>query len=73
MNNDLIETLKDGGIAVIPTDTIYGIVGSALNPQTVEKIYELRKRAKDKPFIILNVALFIARLVCVWASKSGYR
>ena len=53
MNNDLIETLKDGGIAVIPTDTIYGIVGSALNPQTVEKIYELRKRAKDKPFIIL--------------------
>lgn len=53
MNNDLIETLKDGGIAVIPTDTIYGIVGLALNPQTVEKIYKLRKRAKDKPFIIL--------------------
>lgn len=45
--------LKEGGIGVIPTDTIYGIVGSALNPQAVEKIYNLRKRSKDKPMIIL--------------------
>ncbi len=37
----------------MPTDTIYGIVGSALNPQTVEKIYTLRRRSKNKPFIIL--------------------
>ena len=40
-------------ITVMPTDTIYGIVGSALNPATVEKIYKLRKRALDKPMIIL--------------------
>lgn len=45
--------LEEGKIGVMPTDTIYGIVGSALNPQTVEKIYKLRKRAKDKPMIIL--------------------
>ncbi len=37
----------------MPTDTIYGIVGSALNPETVEEIYALRKREKGKPFIIL--------------------
>lgn len=53
MKNSVAESLKKGGIAVIPTDTIYGIVGSALNPQTVEKIYTLRKRALDKPMIIL--------------------
>lgn len=35
------------------TDTIYGLVGSALNPKTVERIYRLRKRDKNKPFIIL--------------------
>ncbi|MDP3974269.1 MAG: L-threonylcarbamoyladenylate synthase [Candidatus Daviesbacteria bacterium] len=45
--------LKNGGIWVIPTDTIYGIVGSALNSKTVEGIYQLRKRSLDKPFIIL--------------------
>lgn len=45
--------LLDGGIGVLPTDTIYGLVGSALSPQTVERIYELRKRNKEKPMIIL--------------------
>lgn len=53
MDEKLVDILKNGGIAVIPTDTIYGIVGSALNPQTVERIYQLRKRAIDKPMIIL--------------------
>jgi len=50
---ELAEILKNGGIGVIPTDTIYGIVGSALNVDVVEKIYKLRKRNKKKPMIIL--------------------
>lgn len=45
--------IKNGAIAVIPTDTIYGIIGSAKIPETVEKIYRLRKRASTKPMIIL--------------------
>lgn len=49
----LSKLLHRGEIGVIPTDTIYGIVGSALNSQTVEEIYNLRKRDKDKPMIIL--------------------
>ncbi|HBQ50940.1 TPA: threonylcarbamoyl-AMP synthase [Candidatus Daviesbacteria bacterium] len=51
--DQIIKFLKEGKIGVMPTDTIYGIVGSALNPETVEKIYTLRKRSKNKPFIIL--------------------
>lgn len=50
---NIVQLLKDGSTGVIPTDTIYGLVGSALNPETVEKIYQLRKRVSDKPFIIL--------------------
>lgn len=53
MDKQLIDSLKNGGIGVIPTDTIYGIVGLSLNQETVEKIYKLRKRSPDKPFIIL--------------------
>lgn len=53
MDEKLVSLLKNGGIAVIPTDTIYGVVGSVLNRETVEKIYQLRKRSSDKPFIIL--------------------
>lgn len=45
--------VKQGKIGVIPTDTIYGLVGSALNKDTVERIYCLRKRTPSKPMIIL--------------------
>lgn len=45
--------LKSGGVGVMATDTIYGLVGSALNSKTVERIYRLRKRDKNKPFITL--------------------
>ncbi len=49
----LVETLQKGGIVVIPTDTLYGIVTSALNKSAVEKVYALRKRSPDKPVIVL--------------------
>lgn len=52
-NEKLIKVLKDGGVAVMPTDTLYGIVGSATKPETVERIYKLRKRSPQKPCIIL--------------------
>ncbi len=50
---DYPDILLSGGIGVLATDTIYGVVGSALNQQTVERIYTVRKRHPDKPFIIL--------------------
>lgn len=50
---NLVETLKKGGVVVMPTDTIYGILGNAFLPETVERIYEIRKREKEKPCIIL--------------------
>jgi L-threonylcarbamoyladenylate synthase len=37
----------------MPTDTLYGVVGSALLSSSVERIYSVRKRSLDKPLIIL--------------------
>lgn len=37
----------------MPTDTIYGIVGKALEKDVVERIYRIKKRNPEKPFIIL--------------------
>lgn len=45
--------IKNGAVAVIPTDTIYGIVSTALHHAPVEKVYKLRKRTSSKPMIIL--------------------
>lgn len=52
-NENLIRTLLNGGVVVMPTDTIYGIVGKAENKDTLERIYEIRRRAPEKSCIIL--------------------
>lgn len=53
MEESIVPILSSGGIGILPTDTLYGVVGSALNEKTVERIYDLRKRDSDKPMIIL--------------------
>ncbi|MFM2357734.1 MAG: hypothetical protein RJA61_471 [Candidatus Parcubacteria bacterium] len=55
--NELKKKILGGGIAVIPTDTLYGLVAQALNMEVVSKIYSLKKRSPDKPFIILISSL----------------
>lgn len=52
-NGELVKVLAEGGVAVMPTDTIYGMVGKAENERVVERIYTIRKRAPGKPCIIL--------------------
>lgn len=49
--------LLNGGIAVLPTDTIYGIHCLATNKGAVERIYDLKGRDRAKPFIILISSL----------------
>lgn len=41
----------------MPTDTIYGLVGSAFSKKAVERICKVRKRDRKKPFIILISSL----------------
>jgi len=52
-NQELINTLQDGGVVVMPTDTIYGILTTALNTASVERLYKIRRRSPEKPCIIL--------------------
>ncbi len=49
----LVKILKEGGIAVIPTDTVYGIVCDALDEEAVDKVYQLKKRSYSKPMLVL--------------------
>ena len=52
-DENLIKVLEENGVVVMPTDTIYGIVGKALEKNTVERIYDIKKRDLNKPCIIL--------------------
>ena len=53
---DKIEkTLAAGGAVVLPTETVYGLFAQALNEEAVERVYELKRRPRDKA-LNLNVA-----------------
>lgn len=44
--------LRDGGLVVIPTETVYGLGGDGTNPQSSRKIYAAKGRPSDNPLII---------------------
>lgn len=48
-----LKILKDGGLILYPTDTVWGIGCDATNELAVAKIYKLKKRADEKGLIVL--------------------
>lgn len=53
LDEKVVRILSRGGVGVLLTDTIYGLVGRANSRHAVNRIYKLKKRNPDKPFIIL--------------------
>ncbi|MFC4405198.1 L-threonylcarbamoyladenylate synthase [Haloarchaeobius iranensis] len=43
------EVLREGGLVVYPTETVYGLGADALDPEAVEMVFEAKERARDKP------------------------
>ncbi|MDR3290276.1 MAG: L-threonylcarbamoyladenylate synthase [Rickettsiales bacterium] len=53
MVNEIIKILACNGLIAIPTDTIYGACGDPESKIAVEKLYDLKKRDKNKKLSIL--------------------
>ena len=51
--NKTIETLKQGGLILYPTDTVWGIGCDATSPEAVKKIFDLKQREDSKALICL--------------------
>jgi L-threonylcarbamoyladenylate synthase len=47
-----VETLREGGLVVFPTETVYGLGANAANPAAVRKIFEVKGRPPDHPVIV---------------------
>ena len=45
--------IRDGGIVVFPTDTVYGIGCDPYKKKSVDRIYQIKGRVKTKPFPVL--------------------
>ena len=46
------EIIKRGGLVAFPTETVYGLGGDALNPESSRKIYAAKGRPSDNPLIV---------------------
>lgn len=46
------EILQNGGLVAFPTETVYGLGGDALNPDSARKIYAAKGRPSDNPLIV---------------------
>jgi tRNA threonylcarbamoyl adenosine modification protein (Sua5/YciO/YrdC/YwlC family) len=45
-----VSALRDGGVIIYPTDTVYGIGCSIYNTRAIERIYEIKRQDRSKPF-----------------------
>lgn len=46
------EILRNGGVVVIPTETVYGLAANALDEAAVRRIYAAKGRPSDNPLIV---------------------
>ena len=46
----IVDTLRQGGVIVYPTDTIYGLGCDIFNSRGVKRIYQVKQRDPRKPF-----------------------
>ncbi|MFH1181198.1 MAG: L-threonylcarbamoyladenylate synthase [bacterium] len=56
-----VEIIKNGGVVIAPTDTVYGLICDAANKKAVEKIFKIKKRPKSKPLPIFVKDLKMAK------------
>lgn len=60
------QVIKKGGIAIFPTDTVYGIGCNPYNINAVKKIYEIKSREKIKSLPVLAYSLDIVKeITCI--------
>lgn len=51
------QNLINGGVALLPTDTVYGLAASPLHQKAIERIFELKQRSK-----LVNLPIMVASI-----------
>jgi L-threonylcarbamoyladenylate synthase len=61
---EALQVLRDGGVILYPTDTVWGLGCDATNEKAVARIYEIKRRADSKALVLLACDLdMVARHV----------
>ena len=60
-----VEIIKNGGVIIFPTDTVYGIGCNPYDANAVKKIYEIKSREKIKSLPVLASSIEIVKQISI--------
>lgn len=66
--SDITKIINEGGVCILPTETVYGIACRADNAAAVERIYKIKGRGFDKPLAVCVSDLEMARDLAEFSS-----
>lgn len=62
--DEAVKVLRDGGVILYPTDTVWGIGCDATNEKAVAKVFEIKRRSEAKSLVLLACDLdMVARYI----------
>jgi L-threonylcarbamoyladenylate synthase len=64
--DDIVSSLQVGDTIVYPTETCYGLGCDATNQEAVDKVFEIKKRQKDKPLLVIMPDVEMAMEYVEW-------
>lgn len=67
--NEIARLLGEGGVVLLPTDTIYGLHANALDPVAVDRVVDIKGR-DEKPFVVLAASIEQIRTLGVTAAEE---
>ena len=65
-----VKIVKDGGVIVFPTDTVYGIGCDPFNQKAVNRIYRIKNRDSKKLFPVLGFSKLQLEKIAVFSKKT---
>ena len=65
-----VEELRNGGLVVFPTETVYGIGADAFRDNSVQKIYKIKHRPSNNPLIIHTYSVAMIKKIAVWSPEA---
>jgi L-threonylcarbamoyladenylate synthase len=64
------EIIRKGGVAVVPTETVYGFAADAFNIEAQKKIYRIKGRSFKKPLIVMTPDIESVRILVEIPEKA---
>ena len=67
------KTIKDGGLVIFPTETVYGIGTNGLDMKAIERLYNVKNRNHNKPINLLVSDIDMAKTVAKYITNLEYK